>query len=396
MLDTTLLEPAPLSRPAPGFRTPSHTPKPSSERLQVSWLHEIKKTHIEWLWKPFLQAQAINILTGDPGVGKSTLCCDIIARLSRGEDLPFAGERNHSPLAPQTSWILNSEDSAADTIAWRLENQGADPSRVLVTDALVPITPQVVRQMGDIIRQHRVRLLVLDPLQAWMGAEVDMHRANETRQWGGLLKNLCLRYGCTILLVRHRRKSTAGQENTLYSGMGSIDITGMARSEFVAVAGKEGLTYVQRIKGNVGSMGEALAYTLDRHPDPRNDHGVLRWVEVPAALQAAVAAPQSTARLPSRTPKALNKAKRFLGEFLASGPQHVIDVIEAATKIGLSASTLKRAREGMVQVDKVGEKWFWSLTAEAAAIHQPPGNPEPAQAPQPPQVPELEEPQPST
>jgi hypothetical protein len=314
-------------------------------------MRDIKKRPIDWLWKPFIQRRALNVLSGDPGVGKSTVVCEIVAALSSGRGLPGQG-----PLPPMTCWIMNGEDAADDTITWRLDNQGANPDRVMITDVAEALTARVIAEIkADVIR-HGVGLLVIDPLQAWMGAGVDMHRANETRNWSAPLRQMAMDCDCAVMINRHRRKAAAG-DSKLYSGLGSIDITGFTRSELSATRDKHGGTYIERIKGTVGVTGEIVGYVIEPSPEPGNDHGVLRWLE--RFAPTAHTAPTT----PSTTPKGLTAAVEWIRAFLRDGPRAASDVLAAALAAGLSERTLKRAKEdaGAVSVQIEKNVWVWQL-----------------------------------
>jgi hypothetical protein len=259
-------------------------------------------------------------------------------------------------------WIMNGEDNAADTICWRLDNQGSDPARVLITDQVQIIDRAVAAEIAQIITEQHIALCVIDPLQAWMGGGVDMHRANETREWAGMLRSIAQDTDCAFLFVRHRRKSASG-DNKLYAGMGSIDITGFARSEISAIKAKDDTTYIVRSKGNVGTTGEALAYTIERHSDPLNDHGTLKW----GASYAPNELPEGRAT-PSRVPRNLKVAKEWLAGFLADGPKTATEVFKAATLRGITEGTLKRAKVGVAesyqQPGETGAVWMWRFVED--------------------------------
>jgi len=321
------------------------------EGIRAVPMSGIAKRPISWLWKPFLQQRAINVLTGDPGVGKSTVVCELIAALTTGRRLPGETEDR----APMNCWFMNCEDDASDTTVWRLENQGADPSRAFVTDVREVMSPRVAAEIGEECRAREIGFLVIDPIQAWMGKDVDMNRANETRDWAAALREEAMRSEMAVLLCRHRRKGAPG-DNKLYSGMGSIDITGIARSELSAHTAKDGTKVISRIKGTVGDTGRGLAYSI---VGTDNDHGRLRWE---GDIQDDIAGRHGGAHTPSTTPKGLKLAESFLATVLTQGPVGVKDILRQAQERGISERTLRRAKENIGAVAKqVGPNdWVWS------------------------------------
>jgi len=326
------------------------------DRVPYQRLSAIHKIRVPWLWRPFFQRCAINVITGEPGVSKSTLVCEIAAILSTGR--PWPGAPDDERRDPMKVWLCNGEDAANDTIAWRLGNQGANPDNVFVTDVPKVITPAVVREMEDVIVKEGIAAIFIDPMQAWMGGGVDMNRANEMREWASMLREMAMRTGCAVTFVRHRRKGAAG-ERSVNSGLGSIDTSALARSEVSVVNyEKTGLRVMSRAKGTVGKTGNALAYTIEDPQEPGNDHGVLVWkLDVdPKILTCAV--PTG-----SRMPRALLKAQLWLHDFLKDGPKSSQDCHDAGREQGFSEATLRRAKKGIVTSIPIGaNSWMWQLT----------------------------------
>lgn len=325
-----------------------HTPRSGIRAVPMSG---IAKRPISWLWKPFLQQRAINVLTGDPGVGKSTVVCELMAALTTGRRLPGEIEDRE----PMNCWFMNCEDAADDTTVWRLENQGADPSRAYVTDYREVMTAKVAAEIGEECRERGVKFLVIDPIQAWMGKDVDMNRANETRDWAAALREEAIRSDMAVLLCRHRRKGAPG-DNKLYSGMGSIDITGIARSELSAHTAKDGTKVISRIKGTVGDTGRGLAYSIT---GTDNDHGRLRWE---GDIQDDIGGKHGGAHTPSTTPKFQKQAEEFLLASLAGGPVGSLTLLSRAQERGISERTLRRAKANLkIAAKQVGPNdWVWS------------------------------------
>src|SRR4051812_12512617 len=91
---------------------------------------EIAPAALEWLWPGYLARGKLTLLDGDPGMGKSLITLDLIARLTRGGPLP-----DGTPVdRPTTCAVLSAEDDYADTIRPRAEAAGADLSRLVVPD----------------------------------------------------------------------------------------------------------------------------------------------------------------------------------------------------------------------------------------------------------------------
>ena len=63
------------------------------------------------------------------------------------------------------------------------------------------------------IRQNDVRLMIMDPIQAYLGANVDMNRANEIRPLFRNLSNIAERTGCAIVLIGHLNKASGVQSD---------------------------------------------------------------------------------------------------------------------------------------------------------------------------------------
>lgn len=311
-----------------------------------------EKRRIEWLWHPFIQRGAINLLTGGPGTGKSTIACEIAACLSKGRPLPGEDEQTAKERGICRTWLFNAEDDPEDTIIWRLDNQDADRTKIWITSIGRPISFDVIPGIKKDILEHKIDLLVVDPVQAWIPAETDMHRANQMREWGNLFRGLCLETGVTVLWVRHRRKGDTEDAGSINSGLGSIDMSGIVRSEIGAVVTKRGSKIV-RIKGSVGKTGLQLSYGIEDTGEAGNDHGRLAWsgeIEDPPA-------PKDEKRRDRRS----HPVDGWLIGLLADGPQAAGDVMRAAGRMGYSETTVQdRAKQAVVKF-RDGKNYFWRL-----------------------------------
>lgn len=313
---------------------------------------------LDWLWYRYLPKGMVTMLTGDPSAGKSTLILDIVARLSRGDLLPEEPPEDHV-RQPMKCWVMSSEDAADTIISWRLVNQGARMENVFVTDQRRPMTGAGLRHFEQTIVREQIGFVVVDTVTTWMGDEIDMNKANEVMGWLNPLKEIAQRTGCTIVLIRHRRKGAAN-DNKLYSGMGSIGFTAAVRSELSAYETKSGMRVLQRTKGNIGAEPPVLAYAITSSTDPRNLHGVLSWM---GPMEDDTGGGSVTV---SKKPKKIAQAQEWLRQFLSQGPKPASEVYAEAAKVKISEPTLKRAKVGMVDTINSGQGWWWQLSTEAA------------------------------
>ena len=226
--------------------------------LNLINLAEVESKEVKWLWKPYLPAGKITILRGNPGEGKTMLALSIIAALTTGAPL-FGEDEQREPVC---CIYQSAEDGIADTIKPRLEAAGADCSKVRIIDESKSSLSFTDDRIEQAIVQTNAKLLVLDPLQAYLTG-VDMHRANEVRPAFHALMGIAERTGCAILLIEHLNKMKGLK--AIHRGLGSVDITGAARSVLLLSKPKsdEPEVYLAPVKNNVGEMGQTLVFIAE-------------------------------------------------------------------------------------------------------------------------------------
>ena len=149
---------------------------------------DVQATSVRWLWYPFIAVGKITLLQGDPGDGKSTMMMHLIAELSKGGTLPDGKTIG----MPQRAIYQCSEDGISDTIKPRLEKCGADCRNVAFineeTYSGLTLDDERIRQA---IIEFRPRLVVIDPIQAYLGSDSDLQIAGRARRLmaGFVLKN---------------------------------------------------------------------------------------------------------------------------------------------------------------------------------------------------------------
>lgn len=299
---------------------------------------------VTWLLKPFIPYGKITIIQGDPGEGKTTLVLQIIGALTSGKPI-WDGL---TPLNPINVIYQTAEDGLSDTIKPRLVAAGADCARVLVIDDTEKALTIGDERLEQAIEQTGARLVVLDPIQGYIGSGVDMHRANEIRPLMHRLAKLAEKYGCAIILIGHMNKNSGDKSS--YRGLGSIDFQAAARSVLVVGRIKDNptLRVVCPTKSSLAPEGKAVAFRLDPN------RGFL-WVG-PYDISADELLSGS-----SRGHK-LREAQDFLKEILADGAVSQTEIETAAEEAGIKPKTLRNARYELgVVSSKVGRQWLWAM-----------------------------------
>lgn len=330
-------------------------------------IESVKVEQIEWLLYPFIPFGKVTIIQGDPGEGKTTMVLQIIAKLTRGEPILLNkksqkeaqqdSEENlkqevlsqDNPIQPVNVIYQTAEDGLGDTIKPRLLAAGADCSRVLVIDDREqPLTMLDVR-LEEAIMQTKARIVVLDPIQGFLGTDVDMHRANEIRPLMKRMAVLAEKYHCAIILIGHMNKNSNGKSS--YRGLGSIDFQAAARS--VLIVGRlkdEPETRVMcHVKSSLAPEGKSVAFRLDKETG-------FQWIgeyDISADDLLSGDARGQKSRI----------AKEFLLDILADGGMAQKKIEEEASKQGIKKKTLRNAKQEL-EIDSVkrGNQWFWILS----------------------------------
>lgn len=166
-------------------------------------------------------------------------------------------------LEPFNIIYQTAEDGLGDTVKPRLMEADADLEKVLVIDDRDTPLTLADERIARAIRENNARLVIIDPVQAFLGTDVDMNRANEVRPIFRSLGDIAQATGCAIVLIGHLNKA-AGTQST-YRGLGSIDITAAVRSLLFIGKLKDSPTTRVLIheKSSLAPPGQSLAFSLD-------------------------------------------------------------------------------------------------------------------------------------
>ena len=318
------------------------------ETVKIIRMSDVELTPVEWLWKPYLPFGKLSVLQGNPGEGKTYFAMHLAAACTSGKLLP-----NMERMEPFNVIYQTAEDGLGDTVKPRLIEAGADLDRVLVIDdSEVQLTLSDERIEKAIV-ENNARLVIIDPIQAYLGADVDMNRANEVRPIFMRLGQVAQRTGCAILLIGHLNKAAGMQ--SLQRGLGSIDIAAAVRS--VMFIGKLKHDPTMRIltheKSSLAPPGVSLAFSL-------GDEGGFRWVG-----EYDITADEMLSGIEPQRETKTQQAKDLICALLAGGKQVLSeDIDKAALERGIPGRTVRDAKRelGDALKSKIVEgrkKVFW-------------------------------------
>ena len=282
--------------------------------LRLINMENIAIEQIEWLLYPFIPYGKVTIIQGDPGEGKTTMVLQIIAKLTKGES------------------VLTNKDGEE-----KQEEQAREPVNVIYQTA--------EDGLGDTIKP---RLVVLDPIQSFLGAEVDMHRANEIRPLMKSVSVLAEKYHCAVILIGHMNKNSAGKSS--YRRLGSIDFQAAARSVLIVgrVKNEPEIRIVCHVKSSLAPEGKSIAFRLDKESG-------FEWIgEYDISANDLLSG--------NCRGQKIKGAKEFLLEMLADGAVEQNAILKEAESRGIKGKTLWNAKKALgVQSKKTGNRWSWML-----------------------------------
>ena len=313
--------------------------------LKIIKMSEIQSQEIEWLWFPFIPYGKLTIIQGDPGDGKTTLVLNLAAKLSKGEAL----DKDMDIKEPIIVIYQTAEDGLADTVKPRLELAGADCEQIIVIDESDKSLSMADERLEEAIQTTGAKLLILDPIQAYLGGGMDMNRANEARDMTKKLGALAEKYKCAIVLIGHMNKASGNK--AAYRGMGSIDFFAVARSVLLVgrIEGEPNIRAVVQIKNNLAAFGHPKAFALSE--------AGFRWLgdyDITADEILGGIAPKANK---------LEQAKQLLRELAeTSNAVQSNEIFDMAEEQGISKRTLESAKKELgIRAKKINNSWYWEL-----------------------------------
>ena len=310
---------------------------------------DVELTSVEWLWFPYIPFGKLTIIQGNPGEGKTYFAMRLAAACTNRKPLP-----GMEVLEPFNIIYQTAEDGLGDTVKPRLMEAEADLEKVLVIDDRDTPLTLADERIEKAIRENHARLVIIDPVQAFLGADVDMNRANEVRPIFRSLGDIAQDTGCAIVLIGHLNKA-AGTQST-YRGLGSIDITAAVRSLLFIGKLKDSPTTRVLIheKSSLAPPGQSLAFSL-------GDEKGFEWIGAYDITADELLARTDTAKTESKTAQ----AEALILELLADGRKMPSAELEKAVNDrGISSRTMRTAKSRIgdrLVTEKNGASWICYL-----------------------------------
>jgi hypothetical protein len=339
-------------------------------QLIVGRCADVQPEQVRWLWPGRLPLGKLCILDGDPGLGKSLLTLDLAARVSTGRPMPSESIALADPAAVL---LLSAEDGLADTIRPRLDALGADPALIHAivgvrteTNGEETVTlPIDLGALEAVARNLRVRLIVIDPIMAYIDGQVNTRIDHDVRRLLAPLARIAETTGATVVAVRHLNKSTQG--SALYRGGGSIAFIGAARAGLLVARDPDDAE--KRVlavsKMNLAPEPPSLSFTIEAGTAAAPK---IRWLgETQHRADELVGVTDE--------PQEAGDLKTYLRELLEIGPRTFPEVRTECRKAGFDVSdrSLRRARNAVgVSVRRQGfgpgSVMIWSLNGHTGHV----------------------------
>ena len=315
------------------------------ETVEIIRMSEVDTQTVEWLWEPYIPFGKVTIVQGNPGEGKTTLALRLCAACTNRKPFPAMAEHEPFNVIYQTA-----EDGLGDTVKPRLMEADADLDRVLVIDEGKQELSLSDERIERAIRQTGARLIILDPIQAYVGEKTDMNKANEIRPIFRRLAEVAERTGCAVVLIGHLNKAAGGQ--SAYRGLGSIDFRAAARSVLLIgrVKREPNVRVIIHDKSSLAPEGKPMAFSLGAESG-------FSWIG-----EYDITADELLSGTGGNTETKTEQAERLILDLLADGKEMASeDIVKAAAEAGISERTVqnaKRSMGGILGARRVGSQWY--------------------------------------
>jgi RecA-family ATPase len=353
---------------------------------------DITPRAIEWIWPDRIPAGKITLYTGKPDCGKTLALCDLIARVSTGNDWPDGSKNTNGP---KYVLMASSEDDPVDTLIPRLLAAGADVNRVRILDS-VTMQEAMKNQGGAIMSMRKgerrtlmlkahvkiikgmlkkhpdTTLVALDPLTAYLGA--DANKDTDIRPvMEGMADAVRGTRASIVGLIHHNKRSDV---DALQKILGASSVAGVARAAwgFGRDPDDRTLFYMALVKGNLAKKRTGMKYRIEEvHVDsPDGPLGVprIQWDgQMDEDANDMLAAERDKGEKRDRK---LDLATALIKLELERGPRQSREVYAKGESEGIGERTMKTAaRQLGIVHEKRQNGWFMSMPVADSKMADP-------------------------
>ena len=314
--------------------------------LKIISLDNIESREVEWLWKPYIPLGKLTIIEGDPGSGKTMLALRLASQLSKGVALPVVEENKE----PMNIIYQTVEDAYDDTIKPRLEKMYGNYANIHFIDESKDFLCMSDERIEEAIIRTNAKLLVLDPVQSYLGANVNINSANEVRSALNNLVEIAKRTGCAIILISHLNKKNSSK--AIGRHIGTMDLTATARSVLLVgdIKDQDGMRAMAHVKSSLCKKGKTLQFEI-------TDNGFIWHGESDLSEEEILAG------VALKTKKQI--AMDFIEEMLVDGPRTPEDIYSKGKQYNISKRTIDEAKKVLdVKSVRIGNGWYWQINTD--------------------------------
>lgn len=333
--------------------------------LDVTWASEVTPRQVRWLWRGRIPVGEVTLVVGRGGLGKTVAVgADLAAAVTRGD---LDGDLD----GPGRVLVASAEDSREHTLVPRLMAADADLDCVGYLDDLA--IPGDVDRLAAAIRQHSARAVVIDPLNAYLGFDIDSHKDKDLRVALGPVAATAHATGCAVVAIGHVNKLRSGDAYALVSG--SIAYYNGPRSVLViapdpeADEGDQDARVLVHGKSNLSKPAAPMRFRMATRwvetADGPSESPAVEWGDEAADLSHA----DALAGLDADERSAVEDAAEWLRDRLGKGAEPAKTVKAEARRAGHAPRTLQRAAKRLgVQSRRqgFGEPATWELPSDAS------------------------------
>ncbi len=349
----------------------------SHVNVQLTSLEGRSPRSVKWAWDQRVPAKTLTLMVGTPGKGKSTFLGDLLARATRGE---LEGDLHGRAVDVV---ICTAEDPVDEVLVPRLIAGGADRARVHIVEMKGDAELMFPHDLDALARQIKAvdaKMLILDPVVAYIDGAIDAHKDQHVRQVLGPIAKMAEGLNIAVVAVMHLNK--ANFTDVLSRVGGSVGFVAAARSVLFLGqdpenADDDSARVLAHAKSNFGALAPSLRFrVVDRTGSVVTDDGEtpqiggIEWVG-----ECEISAEKLLSGFGSDDdhPTARKEAGAWIVAMLADAPRAATFMLEEGPKaVGCGVRTFKSAKSDVgVETFREGTGWTWSMPTALSADDWP-------------------------